>query len=224
MIRAYNVAFHELHLTPEEVYEVMGYGSVTPEKEITEMVKAAINHLAAFVIPRCCYFIAKGELTATTLSVGAVTLDIGKIISRQLRGSEQFVFFAATAGKEFEAWMDCLKDTDDIVMQYIADSLGSCLAEKTADYMEKVLQEEISSQGWLHTNRFSPGYCEWHVSEQKKLFSLFPVDRPCGIELTESSLMMPIKSVSGVIGIGRKVKKMPYSCGICGFERCYRRK
>ncbi|MCK7538940.1 MAG: hypothetical protein MZV63_52410 [Marinilabiliales bacterium] len=46
------------------------------------------------------------------------------------------------------------------------------------------------------TNRFSPGYCGWDVAEQHKLFSFFK-DNFCGITLTESALMNPVKSVSG---------------------------
>lgn len=224
MIHEYKIPFEELHITEEEVYEAMGYGSAAPGKDIIKMVKVAINQVAAFTIPRFYYVSKEGALTSHTLSIHTVTLNIGNIIARQLRKSEQFVLFAATAGKEFAEWMESLKDSDDIVMQYIADSLGSCLAEKAADYMETVLQKQISSQGWQHTSRFSPGYCEWHVSEQQKLFSLFPTDAPCGIILTDSSLMMPIKSVSGVIGIGSEVKKMKYSCGICGFEKCYKKR
>lgn len=89
-----------------------------------------------------------------------------------------------------------------MVKVYIADAIGSVIAEKTADCMEIALDEYIHDRGWRHTNRFSPGYCGWHVSEQKKLFPLFPSAEPCGIRLTDSSLMLPIKSVSGVIGLG----------------------
>ena len=82
-----------------------------------------------------------------------------------------------------------------MVKVYIADSLGSIIAEKAADCMEEELAAFIEKRGWKHTNRYSPGYCGWHVSEQQKLFSLFPVASPCGIQLTDSSLMIPIKSV-----------------------------
>ena len=95
-----------------------------------------------------------------------------------------------------------------MVKIYIADSLGSIIAEKTADCMEVALAEYIREKNWKHTNRYSPGYCGWHVSEQQKLFPLFPVAAPCGIRLTDSSLMVPIKSVSGVIGTGTNVRKL----------------
>ncbi|UCE26659.1 MAG: hypothetical protein JSW52_09965, partial [Candidatus Coatesbacteria bacterium] len=49
--------------------------------------------------------------------------------------------------------------------------------------------------------RYSPGYCGWDISGQKKLFEyLKPND--VGITLRESYLMEPLKSVSGVIVAG----------------------
>lgn len=220
----HHLTFSDLSIAPEEVYEAMGYGAETPGEDIREIVEEVLEHVASFMIGRFMYFVTNGTLDKTTLQISQNTLNIGSIISRQLKGSEAFVLFAATAGQEFEEWMEKVKGCDDMVLQFIADSLGSCLAEKVADCMERYLATEIAPDGLKHTNRFSPGYCDWHVSEQQKLFSLFPTPSPCGIRLTESSLMIPIKSVSGIIGIGASVKKIEYSCGICTFERCYKKK
>ena len=125
---------------------------------------------------------------------------------------------------EFEDFLQSIKDENDMVKVFITDALGSVIAEKAADRMEEVLQEEIDARGWKHTNRFSPGYCGWHVSQQQDLFRMFPVSTPCGVQLTASSLMMPIKSVSGVIGVGENVRKLEYTCGLCDYEKCYKRK
>ena len=73
------------------------------------------------------------------------------------------------------------------------------------------------------TNRYSPGYCGWQVAEQHKLFQLIP-DNYCGIRLTESALMDPVKSVSGIIGIGENVKINPYTCRMCDMPDCVYRK
>ena len=110
-----------------------------------------------------------------------------------------------------------------MVRVFIADSLGSVIAENTADRMEHHLQTSIDKLGWHHTNRFSPGYCGWHVSEQQLLFPLFD-GHTCGVTLTDSSLMVPIKSVSGIIGLGKEVRRLDYTCGLCNFEKCYKRK
>ena len=100
-----------------------------------------------------------------TLTVEHITFHLGKIITRQLRKSESFVFFVATAGYDFERFQQTLRQENDPLKNYIADTIGSVIAEKTADCMELALEKYIASQEWKHTNRFSPGYCGWHVSE-----------------------------------------------------------
>ncbi|RPI00292.1 MAG: hypothetical protein EHM64_17280, partial [Ignavibacteriae bacterium] len=53
----------------------------------------------------------------------------------------------------------------------------------------------------------------------KKLFSFLP-KRFCGVALTESALMIPIKSISGIIGVGEHVNYKPYFCDECGRKDC----
>ena len=148
---------------------------------------------------------------------------MGRIILRQLRGSEAYALFICTCGVKFEAYQQRLKQQGDMVRVFIADALGSVIAEHCADQMEIALQESIDKLGWHHTNRFSPGYCGWHVSQQQLLFPLFQ-GHTCGVTLTDSSLMLPIKSVSGIIGLGASVRKLNYTCGLCDFKQCYKRK
>ena len=221
-----NINYHDLRLSLADVCEQMGYGDATPDDDVMAEVRAVGDMAAAVARPRFCYALADGtlDLVRDTLTIGGTELHVGRIISRQLRGSEAFALFVATAGAEFEDLQMRLKDDDDMVRTFIADSFGSVIAERTADIMEECLQGELDGRGWRHTNRFSPGYCGWHVSEQQRLFPLFGVERPCGVRLTESSLMVPIKSVSGVIGLGPGVRKLEYSCGLCDYKDCYKRR
>jgi len=72
----------------------------------------------------------------------------------------------------------------------------------------------------LHVSEsFSPGYCSWDVAEQHKLFSFFPTNF-CGITLSDSSLMKPVKSVSGIIGIGSDLNRKVHHCLICNDKTC----
>lgn len=220
------LTYQDLQIPSSEIYEAMGYKDSIPDQMVIEEIDVLLKRITPLLRPRLFFFITDGilDIEKETLTIQNTVFSIGKTIARQLRGSEAFAFFAATAGVEFEAFQHTLQLEDDMVKIYIADSLGSIIAEKTADCMENSLEAFIQSNGWKHTNRYSPGYCGWHVSEQQKLFSLFPVASPCGIELTDSSLMIPIKSVSGVIGVGSSVRKLEYTCGLCTYENCFRKR
>jgi hypothetical protein len=104
------------------------------------------------------------------------------------------------------------------------DTFGSLVAEKTADYLQTQLQMETTGSGLKITNRYSPGYCNWPVAGQQQLFELLPAGNPCRFSLTESMLMMPVKSVSGIVGIGKNVKRHEYACNVCSDKNCVYRK
>ena len=205
--------FDALEITPVDIYEQMGYHGEEPDEATRKEVQTVLEEVRPWLRPQFCYLVIK-ELPE---------FDMGKIILRQLRGSEAYALFICTSGIEYEAYLQQLKDNGDMVRVFIADALGSVIAEHCADQMEICLQESIDKLNWHHTNRFSPGYCGWHVSQQQLLFPLFG-GQACGVCLTESSLMVPIKSVSGIIGLGEKVRKLDYTCGLCDFKQCYKRK
>ena len=207
------LSYDDLQITLADVYEQMGYRDALPDEATQRETVSIINKVREEVHPAFCFFVVR-ECPDFTM---------GRIIERQLRGSEAYALFICTAGTTFEEYQQQLKRENDMVRVFIADALGSVIAEKCADRMEETLQQSIDKLGWHHTNRFSPGYCGWHVSQQQLLFPLFD-GNTCGVRLTDSSLMMPIKSVSGIIGIGPDVRHLDYSCGLCDFTQCYKRK
>jgi hypothetical protein len=87
------------------------------------------------------------------------------------------------------------------------DSAASEGAEQTAAALESSYGESLFSKGGHDSSigimRFSPGYCGWHISAQRKLFEALQPGK-IGIELNKSYLMIPLKSVSGVIVTGKK--------------------
>ena len=206
------LTYDELRITLADVYEQMGYHNTEPDGATQRETQAVVDEVRRWLRPQFCFFVLREQ----------PAFEMGHIILRQLRNSEAYALFVCTAGVEYEAFQQRLKKEGDMVRVFIADALGSVIAEKCADEMELTLQESIDKLGWHHTNRFSPGYCGWNVSEQQRLFPLFD-GHTCGITLTESSLMVPIKSVSGIIGLGREVRRLDYTCGLCDFKHCYKR-
>ena len=75
------------------------------------------------------------------------------------------------------------------------------------------------------THRFSPGYCDWPLGEQEKLFALIGPDRH-GVVLEDGLLMHPRKSVSGIIGVGPTdaVRATGNPCRWCRKHTCDHRR
>ena len=208
------LTYDELGIVFADVYGQMGYHGAEPDARTQAETARLLDEIRSWLRPSFCYFVER-ELPAS--------FNIGQTISRQLRGSEAYAIFIVTAGIAFEAFYRRLSGQDDMVRVFIADAIGSVVAEKCADAMECYLQQTIDKLGWHHTNRFSPGYCGWPVSQQQLLFPLF-AGKTCGVRLTDSSLMVPVKSVSGIIGLGCDVRRLDYTCGLCDLRDCYKRR
>ena len=215
------IDFKELSFPLEQVARVMGYGEAMPDEMIRDSVERILAQAALKATPSCYYSIVDVELLEKSIRVEGIEFETNKIIAKLLKGSDKVALFLASAGMGFEQWAHELKEQGDYLDVFIADSIGTCIVEQAGDYMERLVEKEIGTL--KHTNRFSPGYCGWHVSEQKKFFSLLPPGI-CDVTLRESCLMTPIKSISGIIGIGANVKAKVYSCNVCELEHCYLRR
>ena len=142
----------------------------------------------------------------------------GRTICINLKGSEKLICFLCSAGEGITKWASETMDHDPLKF-YMIDILGSLVVDSAMDIIESRLEEDCFRKGLRITNRYSPGYCGWKLVEQKELFSAFPKGF-CNIELTSSSLMIPIKSISGIIGTGKNAQRRAYDCEICSMMDC----
>ena len=214
------VSFSDLKIDRQELYLLMGYGTQIPDKPFMEQIDKLLDELAACCTPEYGFVVHPGKrLDNENIQISETMLQPGKIITSAVREADHFVIFVATAGKGFDTWNRSIQEDDNMVHAFFADSLGSVVAEACVAVMQQRIEREMTELGLFISNSYSPGYCDWPLIEQRKLFAFFP-EQFCGVTLTESCLMVPIKSVSGIIGIGQNVKKRLYSCDVCTMTTC----
>lgn len=206
-------------LSRESVWFAMGYKGAVPEQRIQEMADDVISKLVPGTVVRYMYrMVPSSKLSPSAISLNGAEFRPGAIIGSYLDGMTDACIFVATAGWEFDTKLREINAEGDIVTDFIADSIGTVLAELAVDRLGQSLMPDLNL-----SMPYSPGYCGWDIREQHILFSLFP-DKPCGIRLTESSLMQPEKSVSGFFAMGEKLHRQPYHCEICKNSKCYKRR
>ncbi len=149
-------------------------------------------------------------------------------LARTLQAADTLCCFVATIGSQLEIEVQrCMAD-NHYADAYILDTLGSMSVEALVDRFHTSRERQFKSQGRGVTLRFSPGYCDWHLTDQISLFSQFKKTPPAGVRLTETCLMSPQKSISGVFGIlprdiGQSVATYN-PCKACGQPRCRARR
>ena len=122
------------------------------------------------------------------------------------------VLFAATLGLEFErfARTESLRDP---AAALIADACGSALIEAVCDSVEDHARSLV---GKPFSRRISPGYGAWSLEAQPALLHLLDAERAIGITLTEGCMMLPQKSVTGLVLFSdTPIPNVPNSCAGC---------
>lgn len=226
MITEFNFRFNELIIDTQEIVKILGYANSPLPSPFDRFMEEAMNYSEGLNEIRGIYQIVDDiEVNRPDHLIVAADqkFKVGKTLSIELRGSERLAFFVCTAGNSICERSARLIKSEDPVLGYLYDLLGSAIAEAAADRLQYILRQGVEKNGQKITNRYSPGYCHWNVSDQHKLFSLFH-GNPCGVTLTPSSLMQPTKSISGVIGIGKDVKYREYQCEHCSSKDCVYRK
>jgi hypothetical protein len=222
-----NVLSENLEIKEQAILELLGYKSDNADNHVTDIVRRYIQTCQKIYAPKGGFVIKElNELQISngTLKVENIILHIDRIVASQLKNSRYIALFICTIGPEIEQLYEKLFRSGDTLEGLVINLIGSEAAEATATYIHHDLKTLANRFNLNITNRFSPGYCNWNVEEQFKLFDFFPKNF-CNISLTDSALMVPIKSVSGIMGIGENVKYMNYPCKKCKNPNCiYRRK
>ena len=147
-------------------------------------------------------------------------LHTGTRITTLLEDAESMICFIITAGKGIEKWMQQCMQQQDTYSSYVIDVVGSEMVDLAGLQLQNLVERQKAKAGLAITDMYSPGYCNWPVSDQETIFSFFP-EGCCGITLTESLLMDPIKSISGIMGVGKKVvRNRENYCSHCNQTEC----
>jgi hypothetical protein len=226
-LREYTVKFDELDISTGIIEKFMGYEPGHAPEPIPQLIREVLDNAHNYCDIKGGYLIEKQvevHKDDKTITIGDMEFDVKKIITNQLKKMNHVALFACTAGNGIGEYSKELMHEGDFVKGYIVDVVGSEIVESAMDKIQDALESNMQEEGLFITDRYSPGYCGWSVGEQQKLFSFFPEDF-CGIKLSPSSLMLPIKSVSGIIGIGTDVSRKGYVCNYCDMVNCiYREK
>ena len=216
-----------LAIDPDEVLRFQGYKKSvdTPGPEVLALFDEALALGRGLIAPRAVVrWLAVTGLGADTIEVGGVVLTIPDV--GRLWGPIEWVAAAVcTIGDGLERRAAELWEARELPLAAMLDSVGSGAVESLAEYVNDLLCQEAIPLGLPVTNRVSPGYGHWDVSQQKALFAICPGDA-IGVSLNDACFMNPVKSLSLLAAAGARAKVDHYfsQCARCWMPACaYRR-
>lgn len=223
-LKQFNIPNQQVVINRAEIYAVLGV-SAEAQALVDEYIDEVFMHGPELLKVTGGYLIVEDVEIDSKLKrilVNGIPFNINKIIFQQLKAIENIAVFVCTIGDAVFEKSRALMKNNEMLHGYIYDIYGSLTVENAMEQIQNNLKFEMAKMGSGISNRYSPGYCGWTVAEQKKLFSLLPPGF-CGISLSDSCLMQPIKSISGFIGIGPDIQYKAYTCEVCDSSQCFYR-
>ena len=183
------------------------------EKRIVALIEASHSVVAAKAIYKVSYIESRAK--------DSVILDGVRFRSKVLRKHfdevERVFPYVVTIGTGVE---DLEKNSGDALEKYYLDLIGNAAVVNAREYLKKRLSTLYALQDLSY---MGPGQLkDWPLEEQRSLFGLLgDVQRAIGVTLSDSLLMIPRKSLSGIYF----PTEIPFmACQLCPRERCPSRK
>lgn len=127
---------------------------------------------------------------------------------------------AATIGFETEKRIRYYNITD-LSKALVFDALATTFIEALCDAAEAEIKEFAAKEGCSITLRYSPGYGDVSISHQGEILSALDAQKLIGLTVSDSSILIPRKSVTAFIGFDKSKNIYKKSCLNCNlFESC----
>ena len=210
----YNVMTKTFSLPAADEKEIWRYaGCKGGDEALTTLLKECLLESETAISPRACY--CKISLADFCAFVDGAAQS--KSVEQRLQGCGEVIIFAASVGLGLDRLMEKyakVSPTKALLLQAIGAERIEALCEQVCAHFQ-IEYGEI-------TTRFSAGYGDFPLSAQKDFFRLLDCPKKIGVSLTDALLMIPTKSVTAFVGIGKA--KGAAGCLACEKEECNFRK
>jgi len=195
------------------IIKKIGHVPEGEEQRLESLIPAAQSVMAAKAVYKVSYIDSKAEDSVIISGF----LFKSKVLRKHLDTVERVFPYVVTIGNGVE---ELEKASGDILEKYYLDLIGNAAVVKAREHLKSRLADRY---GLGRLSYLGPGQLkDWPLQEQKPLFSLLgDVERAVGVTLSESLLMIPRKSLSGIYF----PTEIPFmACQLCPRENCPSRK
>ncbi|MFP4388590.1 MAG: hypothetical protein ACLFPR_06525 [Desulfococcaceae bacterium] len=153
-------------------------------------------------------------------------LEIGPNV-HLLHAARRALAFVSTVGHLLEQSIQAKNESGDLLGGHLLDCVGVVALSKVSESANAMAESAAKERGWGVGARLGPGsLAGWEAARQRELCDCLPL-ADAGITLTESGLLRPFKSASGLIPMGPDYPETAVGsvCGLCRLAgACWRRR
>ncbi|WP_051537956.1 hypothetical protein [Treponema sp. C6A8] len=190
----------EIEIDPGEVLRYLGYKKDLVTAEDISQVEAFIPEARAAIKPAACW----GRFAVQLHPKNKITFPYGEVISkdlsRNLAGCSEIFLFAATIGLEYDRLVQRARISSMAKASFL-NAIGAASVENVCDQLNEELRQLAAGEGKSLRPRYSAGYGDYTLENQRGIFDLLTPSKYIGLALKDNLIMVPEKSVTAVIGI-----------------------
>lgn len=116
------------------------------------------------------------------------------------------IVYIVSIGPGIDNEIKHLTKKEEMFDAYLLNGIGAGAAEMTANDLNRYMNDRNEKNDYKY-DRISPGYGGWNIRDQSKIFRLLDPEKHLGVKLTDSHIMLPEKSTSGIMGLTLKENK-----------------
>ncbi len=210
----------ELKINFDEVVRYLGMKTDKVDETTLQDIKKSVDLLTVQADYKVEYKIFDIEKKAEGVAVVGTNLVLtGKAIASLLKDCDKCILLAVTLGQNVDAVLRKLQITR-LSQAVIADFCASSMVEDLCNQFNDEIKTSFSEKSLFLTDRFSAGYGDFPLEIQKNFCEVLNTQKTMGLAVTSSGLMIPRKSITGIIGIAKTPQKMKISgCKYCDFYK-----
>jgi hypothetical protein len=147
----------------------------------------------------------------------------GEGLGQLFAGADGAAFLVVSLGGAVDREMASLFNQGKPTEAFILDAVGSAAAAAALHWVAAHLCRQVAEAGLKSGPVLQPGQGPWDVRGQRTVFHVLPAHQ-IGVTLLDSCFMMPLKSQSAVIPIGKELARpaqpQEHPCRYCNAKSC----
>jgi hypothetical protein len=183
---------------------------------LVDLARQAIRDGSPFLKP----VVVTGKFSLEKVFPGSVLLEQGiqldsTLIAEHLDQAEQVVLAICTVGRELEEIINSTESNGNMALSLALDGFANAAVDCLLLQVCQQIEEDARKEGLHTTIALGPGMLGWPLEiGQPQFFSILQPDARI-VQLLPSMLMIPRKSSSILIGVGKHVRKTGQACQYC---------
>lgn len=178
-----------------EILRYLRTSSKTDDERLLSLIDNCCNEVNRCVHPKTLHRIFDCTVTDDSLIIKDIVFRSQRLAA-VIKDCKRVCIFGATLGTECDRLLRTYSASD--VSRAVV--LQACLASKIEEVCDS-LEDKLRAQGMSLCQRYSPGYFDLDIEENKKIFEMLELTKRIGLTLTNTCQMVPTKSVTAIIGI-----------------------